>query len=132
MEKLKEVIDKGIIESHISGDIKDIRRSLSEYGVDLEENDQRKIKLIKQLKFKLKASINETRNSELLQRAVESFQDAIAKGLDKPIAYLNTLIKENRVAVQYKNLDKLDEKEIKEIIKDQNLIEIIELLEGEQ
>ena len=55
------------------------------------------------------------------------------KGTDKPkpVAYLNSLIRENRLTVQYNNLDKLSEKEIEEIIKDQNLVEIIEFLENE-
>ena len=50
---------------------------------------------------------------------------------DNPIAYLNQLIKQNQVEFQFNKLDKLSEDEIKEIIKDQNLIEIIELLEDE-
>jgi len=131
MDKLKEIIDKGFTESHLSGDIKDIRKSLSDYGVDLTANSKRQDKLIKQLKFKLRASINEEKDNALLQKAVESFQDAIQKGLDKPIAYLNQLIKENRVEFQFNKLDKLSKDELKEIIKDQNLIEIIELLENE-
>lgn len=131
MDKLKEIIDKGFIESYLSGDINDIRKSLSDYGVDLTANSKRQDKLIKQLKFRLRASINEEKDSALLKKAVESFQDAIHKGLDKPIAYLNQLIKENRVEFQYNRLDKLNEDELKEIIKDQNLIEIIELLEDE-
>lgn len=131
MDRLKEIIDKGFTESHLSGDINDIRESLSEYGVDLDINSKRQDKLIKQLKFKLRASINEEKDNALLKKAVESFQDAIQKGLDKPIAYLNQLIKRNQVEFQFNKLDKLSEDEIKEIIKDQNLIEIIELLEDE-
>jgi len=131
MDKLKEIIDKGFTESHLSGDINEIRKSLSDYGVDLDANSQRQDKLIKQLKFKLRASINEEKDNALLKKAVESFQDAIQKGLDKPIAYLNQLIKQNQVEFQFNKLDKLSEDEIKEIIKDQNLIEIIELLEDE-
>ena len=131
MDKLKEIIDKGFTESHLSGDINDIRKSLSDYGADLTANSKRQDKLIKQLKFKLRASINEEKDNALLQKAVESFQDAIQKGLDKPIAYLNQLIRENRVEFQFNKLDKLSKDELKEIIKDQNLIEIIELLENE-
>lgn len=131
MDKLKEIIDKGFTESHLSGDINDIRNSLSDFGVDLDANSKRQDKLIKQLKFKLRASINEEKDNALLKKAVESFQDAIQKGLDRPIAYLNQLIKQNQVEFQFNKLDKLSEDEIKEIIKDQNLIEIIELLEDE-
>lgn len=132
MGKLKEIIDTGITENHLYGNINDIRKSLSDYGVNLDENLERQNKLIKQLKFKLRSSINEEKFDALLIRATESFQEAIVKGLEKPVAYLNTLIKENRIAVQYNNLEKLSTEEIKEIIKDQNLIEIIELLENEQ
>lgn len=131
MDKLKEIIDRGFTESHLSGDINDIRKSLSDYGVDLTANSERQDNLIKQLKFRLGASINEEKDNALLQKAVEFFQDAIQKGLDRPIAYLNQLIRENRVEFQFNKLDKLSEDELKEIIKDQNLIEIIELLENE-
>ncbi|WP_036385091.1 hypothetical protein [Muricauda sp. MAR_2010_75] len=132
MDKLKKIIDNGITQNYLSGDITDIRKSLSDYGVDLDENRERQNKLIKQLKFKIRSSINEEKYDILLLKATESFQEAINKGLEKPIAYLNSLIKENRLAVQYSSLDKLSANEIKEIIKDQNLIEIIELLEDEQ
>jgi hypothetical protein len=129
MDKLKEIINNGIIEAHLSADITVIRKSLLDYGVDLSINAERQTKLVKQLQFKLKAVITEEKDVALMRIAVESFQEAISKGLEKPIAYLNNLISENRLAVQYSNLEKLDEEEIKQIIKDQNLIEIIELLE---
>jgi len=131
MEKLKKTLDRGFTDNYLYGDISDIRNSLVDYGVDLDVNLERQNKLIKQLKFKLRSSINEEKYDALLVRASESFQTAISKGLDKPVAYLNTLIKENRIAVQYNNLNKLSSDEIREIIKDQNLIEIIELLENE-
>ncbi|MBI6118866.1 hypothetical protein [Salegentibacter maritimus] len=132
MDKLKEKINKGITESYLNSDIEDVRESLSNYGVDLDKNAKRQNKLIKQLKFKLRSSLNEEKYDLLLNKATESFQDAIDKGLEKPVAYLNSLIRENRVRVQYNKLEKLSTDEIKEIIKDQNLIEIIELLENEQ
>ena len=132
MDKLKKIIDKGITENYLFGDINDIRKSLSDYGVNLDDNREHQNKLIKQLKFKLRSSINKEKNENLLLKATESFQEAINKGLEKPIAYLNNLIKENQLVVQYNKFDKLSPDEIKEIIKDQNLIEIIELLENEQ
>ncbi|MEY8779782.1 hypothetical protein AB9K32_05105 [Allomuricauda sp. XS_ASV26] len=131
MDKLKKIIEKSITESYLQGDIDYVRKNLSDYGVNMDENRNRQDKLIKQLKFKIRSAINEEKYEGLLLRAAESFQDAINKGLEKPIAYLNTLIKEDRLVVQYNNLEKLSTDEIKEIIKDQNLIEIIELLENE-
>lgn len=131
MDKLKKIIDKGITENYLYGNINDIRQNLSDYNVNLDDNRVRQNKMIKQLKFKLRSTINKEKNENLLLKATESFQEAINKGLEKPIAYLNNLIKENQLVVQYNKLDKLSPDEIKEIIKDQNLIEIIELLENE-
>ncbi|WP_405565742.1 hypothetical protein [Polaribacter sp. Asnod6-C07] len=131
MDKLKKIIDKGITENYLYGNINDIRQNLSDYGVNLDDNRVRQNKMIKQLKFKLSSTINKEKNENLLLKATESFQEAINKGLEKPIAYLNNLIRENQLVVQYNKLDKLSPDEIKDIIKDQNLIEIIELLENE-
>lgn len=132
MDKLKRIIDKGITGNYLYGDINDIRKSLSDYGVNLNDNRERQNKLIKQLKFKIRSSVNKENNDHLLLKATESFQSAINSGLEKPIAYLNNLIKENQLVIQYNKLDRLSLNEIKDIIKDQNLVEIIELLESEQ
>lgn len=131
MDKLKNIIDKGITENYLYSNINDIRQNLSDYGVNLDDNRKRQNKMIKQLKFRLRSTINKEKYDNLLLKATESFQEAINKGLEKPIAYLNNLIRENQLVVQYNKLDKLSPGEIKEIIKDQNLIEIIELLENE-
>lgn len=129
MDKFKKIIERGFIENYLSGDIEDIRENLTDFGVNLGENSKKQDKLIKQLKFKLNASINQERDKELLQMAVTTFKKALVQGLDRPVAYLNQLIKENQLTVQHKNLKKLSKDEIQEIIKDQNLIEIIEQLE---
>lgn len=131
MAKLKKMIGKGVTENYLLSDIDDVRENLVAYGVDIEKNAMQQSKLIKQLKFKLKSSINKRQNEELLNKATENFKEAIVKGLDKPVAYLNNLISQNGLAFNYSNLDKLSTQEIEEIIKDQNLLEIIELLEEE-
>ena len=83
MDRLKEIINKGISENYFQGNIDDIRENLSEYGVNLNENSKRQDKLIKQLKFKLRASINEEKDNILLAKVAESFQDAIIKRFGK-------------------------------------------------
>ena len=69
MDKLKKIIDKGITQNFLLGDIADIRKSLFDYGVDLDKNHERQSKLIKQLKFKLRSSINEEKYDLLLLKA---------------------------------------------------------------
>lgn len=131
MGKLKN-IDKGFLEYYLSSDTEEVNATLSGFGVDIAESDARKEKLVKQLKFKLKASIGKETTNNRLEKAVSLYRNALKSGLEKPIAYMNQLISQNKMAVQYKNLGKLSEEEITEIIKDQNLIEILELLEKEE
>lgn len=132
MDGIKKAIDKGLKEHYLSSDIKDVREMLSKnYNVNLDENDSLNDKFVKQLKFKIKASLTKEKNDSLLQKVVSSYKDAIQKGIEKPVAFMNNLIRENKLVIQYKNLEKLTEEEIVEIIKDQNLVEILEMLEDE-
>lgn len=58
-------------------------------------------------------------------------QQIIERNIDKPINFIMNMIKNNRFSIQYRNLDKLDIDELKQIVKDQNLLEIIEKMEEE-
>ena len=67
----------------------------------------------------------------MLEKVSTFFKDALTKGLDRPIAYMNDLVKTNQLQTQFSRLEKMSEEQIKDIIKDQNLIEILEMLEEE-
>ncbi|KXO01121.1 MULTISPECIES: hypothetical protein [Aequorivita] len=131
MDKLKKTIKDSIRNFEQSYPIEAVRESLAEAGVDLDTRNAYQDKFIKQLKFKLRAKANREKQEELLLTATQYFQDALNKGLDKPIAFLNNLINQNKVKFQYSKLKEINEEGIKEIIKDHNLIEIIEMIESE-
>ena len=78
-----------------------------------------------------KAIIIKEKTDSLLDTIVSKFQDAIEKNIDKPIASLKKLIEEKELSVQFRNLDKLTEEEIKEIIKGKNLVDLMDELDGE-
>jgi len=100
-------------------------------GVDLNEQSLSQDKFIKQLTFRLKSKSNVLKNDSMLDKASNYFKDALTKGLDRPIAYMNNLIQTNQLQTQFSRLEKMSEEQIKDIIKDQNLIEILEMLEKE-
>jgi len=131
VDKLKKTIKDSITNFEQSYPIETVRESLAEAGVDFKIRNASQDRFIKQLKFNLKVKINREKQEELLRIAAERFQDALQKGLDKPVAFLNNLIKQNKINFQFNKLKELNEDEIKEIIKDQNLIEIIEMIESE-
>lgn len=128
----KSKIGKGIASHYLSNNIDDVRSNLREKGIDLEKESKEKQQFIKRMKFLTKAKINQEKDNVLLEKVSRIFIDALNDNLEKPISYLKSLAQNNQFAVQYRNLDKLDINEIKNIIKDQNLLDILEKLEDEE
>ena len=131
MSKLKKSIDKGITEFYLNLDVDIIRESLKDDGVDVSKEDEKISKFSKRIRFMNKAIIIKEKTDSLLDTIVSKFQDAIEKNIDKPIASLKKLIEEKELSVQFRNLDKLTEEEIKEIIKGKNLVDLMDELDGE-
>lgn len=132
MDKLKKTIKESLknFEKAIPDDL--VRKQLEAEGVNLDEQALSQEKFIKQLRFKLRSKRTTVKYDLMLEKASNYFKDALTKGLDKPIAYMNELMRTNNLQTQFNRLDKLSEEQIKDIIKDQNLIEILEMLEDEE
>ena len=132
MDKLKKTIKESLnnFEKAIPDDL--VRKQLEAEGVDLDEQSLLQDKFIRQLTFKLKSKSTKEKYDIMLEKASTYFKDALSKGLDRPIAYMNELIRTNNLQTQFSKLDKLSEEQIKDIIKDQNLIEILEMIEDEE
>ena len=122
-------IDNALIDEIRDGNIFLADEYLNSLGYDLDEINKLSEKIYKQQSFLIKGMINKRKDKVMLQKATLLFDNVIKNKLEKPVAYLNSLMKQNRFVVQYRNLEKLDKEEIMEIIKDQNLIEILEDLE---
>lgn len=122
-------IDNALIDEIRNGNNALADEYLNSKGYDLDEINKLSEKIYKQQSFLIKGIINKRKDKALLQKAAFLFEDALKNKIQKPVAYLNNLIKQNNFAVQYRNLDQLNKEEIIEIIKDQNLLEILENLE---
>lgn len=125
-------IDEAIISQIIEGDSSTYDEILKEEGFDINEIETYALKNFRKHSFLVKGYINKQRDTDLLEKASALLQNAIAKNIDKPISYLKSLIASNQFQVQYRNLDNLGIEEIKEIIKDQNLLDLLEQLENDQ
>lgn len=123
-------IDNALIDEIRNGNNALADEYLNSKGYDLDEINKLSEKIYKQQSFLIKGIINKRKDKALLQKAAFLFEDALKNKIQKPVAYLNNLIKQNNFAVQYRNLDQLNKEEIIEIIKDQNLLEILENLEN--
>jgi hypothetical protein len=124
-------IDKAIISQSLENDFTAIDAELEYLGYNIDEINDFSEKMYKRQSFLLKGMINKQKDSNLLERASLILQKAIEENIDKPVSYLKSLIQNNQFQVQYRNLENLTIDEIKEIIKDQNLLELLEKLENE-
>jgi hypothetical protein len=131
MSDLKHRIDKGITEFYLDVDIDIIKESLSEDGFDIANLDNQISKFSKKLKFNYQALATKNKIDNLLEIIVAKFQTAIEKNIEKPISTLKGMIEEKELSVQFRNLEKLNEDEIKEIIKGKNLVDLLDELDDE-
>jgi len=131
MSKLKNNIDKGVTNFYLNLDVDIIKESLKDDGVDVIKEDEKISKFSKRIKFMNKAIVIKEKTDNLLETIVSKFQEAIENNIDNPIASLKKLIEAKELSVQFRNLDKLTEEEIKEIIKGKNLVDLMDELDGE-
>jgi hypothetical protein len=125
-------IDDVIISQILEGDYSAYNSILEEQGYDVNLIESHSQKFFKKQSFLLKGLMNKQKDILLLEKVSNYFREAIEKNIDKPISYLKGLIANNQFQVQYRNLESLDIEEIKEIIKDQNLLELLEELENDK
>lgn len=122
----KPIVDKindALLNFYLEADKNIIRELINE---EIDNGDQY-AKKKKQIVFLAKATAKKKHDEHLLT-LVAKFQDAILGKVEKPIAVLKQLIQTDSSLALYRNLDKLSNEDIVEIIKDKNLIELLEKL----
>jgi len=129
MSNLKRSIDRGITEFYLSVDIDIIKQSLEDEDYNIDELDKKISQFSKRVKFNYKAIAAKESIAKRLDIISKKFMDAIEKNIEKPIATLNALIEEKELSVRFRNLDKLTEEEIKEIIRGKNLVDLMDELD---
>lgn len=122
---IKNKIDEALATFYQEADKELIDDLLSEHIQDINEYNKKK----RQIMFLAKAKAQKKRNEDL-QTIVSKFQYAIESNIEKPIAMLKQLIQGNPSFALYRNLDKLSKEDIIEIIKDQNIIQLLDKMEN--
>ena|SRR5579872_2667401 len=125
MNKILEgKIDDALFEFYLGADKSIINGLINEEIEDADQYSKKK----KQIIFLAKAKAKKKHDEHLLT-LVAKFQDAILRNVEKPIAVLKQLIQTDASLALYRNLDKLSNEDIVEIIKDKNLVELLEELD---
>ena len=129
--KLNEKIYETFLYEIKNGDTELADDLLIELGYDVKEVDTMAEKIYKRQSFKIKAKIQKQKNDILLEKATKLVQRSIQKNEERPLAYLKEMIQQNRVQMNYHKLEKLSHHEIREIIKDVNLVDLLDQLSDE-
>ena len=101
----------------------------SDLGVSKEEYLDKKLKIIKRLKLKSKAQLNKAKNENLLDIALQKVQSIIDSANESVKEELEKLILTRSPQFQFRNIEKLEEGDLKELLSDLGIIDIIEDLE---
>jgi hypothetical protein len=122
--EIKTKIDEALFHFYLEANKDVIKDSLKDDVQDFDEYEKKKKKII----FLAKATAKKKHNEYLLVLA-EKFEKALLLNIEKPIAILKQLIQGNASLALHRNLNKLSKEEIIEIIKDKNLVQLLEQLD---
>ena len=126
-DPIKKNIEDAEMHFFMQADSDIIKKYLGEYEIE-ENNSAQKEVLLKRIKFLAKATLNKQKDNQLLAIAIK-YKAAIEKNIDKPLQFLRNLMA-SKVSASYNNsLDKLTQEEIIELIKDQNLVNLLDQLD---
>lgn len=125
-EEVKNKIEQALFDFYMEADKDSITQYLRENNQDTAEYEKKK----KQLLFLAKATANKKQNEHLLALAAK-FEEALRLNIEKPVAMLRQLIQEKQWLALNRNLNMLTKENIIEIIKDKNLVELLEQLESQ-
>jgi hypothetical protein len=98
-------------------------------GVSKEDYLNAKLKMIKRLKLKSQAQMNKAKNDNMLEIALKKIKNIFDSGNMAVKHNLEKLIIARSPQFQFRNIEKLDESDLKELFNDLNVIDIIENLE---
>jgi len=125
--EIKNKIEEALFNFYLEADNATIKDLLKSDMQNMDEYEKKK----KQILFLAKATSKKKHNEYLLFLA-EKFEQALLLNIEKPIAILKQLIQGNTSLALHRNLDKLSKEEIIEIIKDKNLVELLEQLDEDE
>jgi hypothetical protein len=117
--------------SMISSDADEAKAFLQECGLNSDEEIQYGIKQVQKLQFLAKAQLNMKKDSELLEKAFNVLKISIQENTQKAGHVLMDLLTSKRASLQYRNLEKWTDTEIRDVLNDIDLIDLLEKLEKE-
>jgi hypothetical protein len=124
--EIKKNIEDAEMYFFMEADSEIIKQHLND--CEIEGESLKRDLLLKRIKFLAKAAANKQRDNSLLVIASKC-KEAIEKNIEKPIQFLRDLMASKLSTSYNSNLDKLSQEEIIDLIKDQNLANLLDQLD---
>jgi len=128
MNKKADIIDKFFELSNEAFE-SDNESVYEDLGVSKEDYLNDKLKMIKRLKLKSQAQLNKVKNESRLEIALQKIKSIIESNNTAIKESFENLILARSPQFQFRNIEKLDESDLRELFSDLNVIDIIEDLE---
>jgi hypothetical protein len=122
--KTLDNIEKAMLESYLH-DPNHAVEDLESAGFNVESLVSEGLDIINQYKFKLRVAENKSKLQSLLNKAKELFIAKAKVNRPEALAILSTL----QAKVQYRNITEFSDDELNEVLKDVDLVKLIEELE---
>lgn len=122
---INKKIDDALFDFYLNADKNTASELIQENITDIEKYVIQR----KRLEFLVKAQARKKHNDLLLTFAKELEETIINKDIEKPISFLKVNYQNNFSTVFFRNLESISKDEIISMIKDNNLIKLLEKLE---
>ncbi len=116
-------------EELLMNDTSEAKAFLSEEGYDIEVGSLERERNIKKFEFRLISLYNKQKDESLLKKAYEKLQVFIEKNRELAGDELKALLHKTAPSFQYRNLEKLDDNGIRELLNEIDLVKLLEELD---
>jgi hypothetical protein len=108
------------------------REYLSEEGIDPDAEAEHGKKVAKRIAFLMKASQQQKKDAGLLAKAMELLRGKIAENAERTGLVLQQLLQAKRPQVQFRNLSEWTDDQVRAVLDDVDVVELMETLEREE
>lgn len=113
----------------IHSNVNAAKEFLLEEGLDPEKELEHGLKQIKKLQFLAKAKLNKAKDEGLLEMAFAKLKQSISDNAQKTGDILRGFLQSKNPALQYRKLEKWTDEEIRDVLQDIDLVQLLEELE---
>lgn len=113
----------------LRSDVKYAREYLEDEGIDLKKESELASKHLKKIRFMASAIIKKECDESLLEVAYSRLKAAFIENVGGTTQTLISMLRSKNPAIQYRNLEDWKDDEIKDVLRDLDLVELLEELD---